>query len=205
MPLSIRSGLCQFLPIKHRKLIFPQIRLSSTEVNKFDADYLNQNEANYAQLSPISQLNKTVIQYPNVKCYVHGDITRTWKEVDQRIKRFASALTFLGVMKNDVVSIIAPNSPSIFEAHFAVPATGAVLHSINTRSDPRTIAFQLKHAETKFLFVDTEYLSVIESALALMEDPQSISFVQICDDPTYPTSGILFIFLILCFSFINLI
>lgn len=157
--------------------------------NKFDAEYLGKNGANYAQLSPISQLKKTVHQYPNVVCYVHSEISRTWIEVDQRIKRFASVLTKMGIAKNDVVSIIAPNSPSIFEAHFAVPSTGAVLHSLNTRSDARTIAFQLQHAETKLLFVDTEYASVVESALAMMDNPQKIPIVQIFDDLKYPITG----------------
>jgi fatty-acyl-CoA synthase len=159
-------------------------------VNKFDAEYLGKNEANFAQLSPVSQLKKTVNHYPNVVCYVHSEISRTWIEVDGRIKRLASALTKMGIAKNDVVSIIAPNSPSIFEAHFAVPSTGAVLHSLNTRSDARTIAFQLQHAETKLLLVDTEYVSVVESALAMMDNPQKIQIVEIFDDVKYPITGI---------------
>jgi fatty-acyl-CoA synthase len=158
-------------------------------VNKFDAEYLGKSGANFAQLSPVSQLKKTVNQYPNVVCYVHSEISRTWIEVDERIKRFASVLTNLGIAKNDVVSIIAPNSPSIFEAHFAVPSTGAVLHSLNTRSDARTIAFQLQHAETKLLLVDTEYVAVVESALKMMDNPQKIKIVQIFDDVKYPITG----------------
>lgn len=175
---------CKFLYSTRRELS-KVVRIGS----KFDAEYLGKNGANFAQLSPISQLKKTVNQYPNVVCYVHSEISRTWIEVDQRIKRFASVLTKMGIAKNDVVSIIAPNSPSIFEAHFAVPSTGAVLHSLNTRSDSRTIAFQLQHAETKLLFVDTEYASVVESALAMMENPQKIQIVQIFDDGKYPITG----------------
>lgn len=171
------------------KFLHTTRRVISKAANKFDADYLGKNGANYAQLSPVSQLKKTVNQYPSVVCYVHSEISRTWIEVDQRIKRFASVLTDMGITKNDVVSIIAPNSPSIFEAHFAVPSTGAVLHSLNTRSDARTIAFQLQHAETKVLLVDTEYASVVESALAMMENPQKILIVQILDDLKYPLTG----------------
>ena len=164
-------------------------RFFSRQANKFDADYLGKNTANYTQLSPVSQLKKTVHQYPNVACYVHGDITRSWIQVDKRIKRLASALVLLGITKSDVVSIIAPNSPSIFEAHFAVPSTGAILHSLNTRSDAKTIAFQLEHAETKLLLVDTEHAAVVKSALAMMGDSHSISIIQIHDDPLYPMSG----------------
>jgi fatty-acyl-CoA synthase len=86
------------------------------------------------------------------------------------VRKFASALKTLNVGKNDVVSIIAPNSPSIFEAHFAVPATGAVLHSMNTRSDAHVIAFQMKHAKTKVLLVDSDHRQVVADALKLLED-----------------------------------
>lgn len=164
-------------------------RFFSRKASKFDAEYLRKNIANYTQLSPVSQLKKTVHQYPNVACYVHRGITRSWIQVDKRIRRLASALTLLGITKNDVVSIIAPNSPSIFEAHFAVPSTGAILHSLNTRSDAKTIAFQLEHAETKFLLVDTEHTAVVRSALAMMGNSHSISIIQIHDDPLYPLSG----------------
>lgn len=171
------------------RLLSFTMRHFAQQINKFDAEYLGKNNANYTQLSPVSQLKKTVHQYPNVACYVHNNVIRSWIQVDRRIKRLASALALLGITKSDVVSIIAPNSPSIFEAHFAVPSTGAVLHSLNTRSDAKTIAFQLEHAETKLLLVDTEYAAVVESALALMNNSQKIKIVQILDDPLYPTSG----------------
>ena len=45
----------------------------------------------------------------------------------------------------------------MLEAHYGVPMTGAVLHSINTRLDPPVIAFMLDHADTKVLIVDTEF------------------------------------------------
>lgn len=196
---TFQSGMKSLLPMKFRMQMM-MTRLSSQVPNKFDAEYLNRNQANYSQLSPISQLNKTVQQYPNVTCYVHGDLSRSWREVDCRIKRFASAISTLGIAKNDVVSIIAPNAPAIFEAHFAVPATGAVLHSLNTRSDAKTIAFQLKHAETKILFVDTEYSEIVQNALALMDGSQNITVVEILDDPKYAFSGEL----LLMFSFLRI-
>jgi fatty-acyl-CoA synthase len=159
--------------------------------NQFLARFLEKRQANYTQLSPISQLKNTLFQYPNVICYVHGDISRTWSQVGERVKRFAGALESSGIRKNDVVSIIAPNSPSIFEAHFAVPSTGAVLHSINTRSDPTTIAFQLRHAQSKVLIVDSEHTEVIKSALDILasEDKpltSKMKIIQVFDDPEFP-------------------
>ena len=161
----------------------------------FDARYLEKNKANYTPLSPLSLLKKTVQHYPNVLCYVHGSIQRSWKEVDHRVKQFASALEIsLNVKKNDVVSIIAPNVISIFEANFAVPSTGAVLHSINIRSDAETISFQLHHAKTKVLIVDTEFSPVIRTALDLVAKidenlANDMVIIEVFDDPAFGKCG----------------
>ena len=59
------------------------------------------------------------------------------------------------------------NTPAMLEAHYGVPMTGAVLHSINTRLDATAVAFMLDHADTKVLITDTEFGAVIKEALKL--------------------------------------
>ena len=46
------------------------------------------------------------------------------------------------------------NVPEMLELHFAVPMTGAVLNTINTRLDAKTIATILDHGESQMLFVE---------------------------------------------------
>ena len=177
------------------KLFLPIQSFRQRHATLFDARYLEKNKANYTPLSPLSLLKKTVSHYPNVKCYVHGSIQRSWKEVDHRIKQFASALEVtLNVKRNDVVSIIAPNVISIFEANFAVPSTGAVLHSINIRADAETIAFQLHHARSKVVIVDTEFSPVIRLALDLVAKmdqnfANDMVVVEVFDDPAFGTNN----------------
>ncbi len=43
----------------------------------------------------------------------------------------AAGLVRLGVKPGDVVSVLAPNTAEMFEAHFAVAMAGAVLNTIN--------------------------------------------------------------------------
>ena len=62
-----------------------------------------------------------------------------------------------------------PNTPPMLEAHYGVPMTGAVLHSMNTRLDAQIIAFQLDHAETKILITDREFAPTVKEALAIAE------------------------------------
>ena len=45
----------------------------------------------------------------------------------------------------------------MYEAHFGVPMTGAVLNTLNTRLDAEAIAFQLAHGEAKVLITDREF------------------------------------------------
>lgn len=74
------------------------------------------------------------------------------------------------------------NTPPMLEAHFGVPMTKAVLHSLNTRLDAAVIAFQLDHAETKVLIVDREFSGVVKQALELARvKPLVIDY----DDPEY--------------------
>jgi fatty-acyl-CoA synthase len=75
------------------------------------------------------------------------------------------------------------NTPPMLDAHFGVPMTGAVLHSINTRLDPATIAFQLDHCQSKLLIVDREFSELASAALSQSSvQPILIDF----DDPQYP-------------------
>eukprot|EP01041_Mallomonas_annulata_P014026 gene14026-29862_t len=127
--------------------------------------FLSKRAANYVPLSPLSFLKHTANHYPTAIAYVHGNISRTWGEVYNRINLFSDLLCSYGIEYGDVVSIIAPNTISIFEAHFAVPGAGAVLHSINIRQDISTISYQLQHAKSKLIIVDMEYKSLIENAL----------------------------------------
>ncbi len=44
----------------------------------------------------------------------------------------------------------------MFEAHYAVPMSGAVLNTINTRLDANTVGYIIDHAESKLFIVDRE-------------------------------------------------
>ena len=83
--------------------------------------------------------------------------------------RLASALAQRGIGPGDTVSVMLANTPPMLEAHYGVPMTGAVLHSINTRLDAAIVAFQLDHAEAKVVICDREFAPVMREALAQRE------------------------------------
>ena len=138
-----------------------------TAVNQYETD-LDQNAANYVPLTPLSFLPRSAATFPDRVAVVHGDRRYTWAEVYQRSCRLASALSHLGIRRGDTVSVMATNTPPMYEAHFGVPMSGAVLNALNYRLDSAAIAFILEHAEAKVLLTDTEFAPTIEKALATL-------------------------------------
>ena len=127
---------------------------------------LDKNDANFVPLTPLSFLERAKDIYPNYEALVYESRSYTWTEVYKRCTKFASALEKIGIGEGDTVSVMAFNTPEIFEAHYSVPMTGAVLNTINSRVDAKTVAYILEHSEAKVLIVDRQLHSVIEKALS---------------------------------------
>jgi len=140
----------------------------SQRTSPYDAD-LGKNAANYVPLSPLTFLTRAASVYPRHTSVIHGAERYSWAESAARCRRLASALARRGVGPGDTVAVMAPNIPALFEAHFGVPMTGAVLNALNIRLDAETIAFILQHGEAKVLLTDTEFAPVIGTALKLLD------------------------------------
>ncbi|MDC0630341.1 acyl-CoA synthetase [bacterium] len=128
---------------------------------------LDRNPANFQPLTPLTFLERAASVYPNHTAIVHGKLRRNYSDFYSRSRQLASALSKQGIARGDTVSVILSNTPAMLEAHYGVPMCGAVLHSINTRLDPDTIAYQLDHANSKALIVDREFLKTAKTSLEL--------------------------------------
>ncbi|PSL22123.1 AMP-binding protein [Shimia abyssi] len=134
-----------------------------------DESGLEKCAANYVPLTPLSGLMRAREVYPDHLAMVYGAHRKTYREYHERVTRLASGLAGLGVAPGDVVSTLLPNVPAAGEAHFGVPACGAVLNSINIRLDVHTVAYIFDHGEAKVVLVDTEFLPLAEAACDAME------------------------------------
>lgn len=81
----------------------------------------------------------------------------------------------------------------MYEMHFGVPMTGAVLNPINTRLNAKTIAIILRHAQPKILFVDHEFAPLTQEVLQLLPFDNSqphplIIFINEIDSTRKPSS-----------------
>jgi len=147
---------------------------------------LDQNPANYQPLTPLTLLERAASTFPDHTAIIHGSLRRSYSEFYTRARKLASALAQNGVGTGDTVSVMLANTPAMLEAHYGVPMTGAVLHSMNTRLDAAVIAFQLDHSECKLLITDREFAPTIKEALELCSvKPHVIDY----DDPEYDGEG----------------
>ena len=134
----------------------------------YDHD-LSQRQANYQPLTPLTFLERAATVFPDHIAVIYADLQLSYRDFYRRCRQLASVLGCRGIGRGDTVSVMLANTPAMLEAHYAVPMCGAVLHSINTRLDAAVIAFQLDHAESQVLIVDSEFSEVAGAALAVTQ------------------------------------
>ena len=85
-----------------------------------------------------------------------GDDARreTYAEVGARAAQLAHALSDLGVSGDERVATFMFNSAEHLEAYLAVPARGAVLHTLNLRLPAHQLAWIIDHAEDRVIIAD---------------------------------------------------
>lgn len=137
-----------------------------------DETGLDKTAANFVPLTPLSHLARAAQVFPNQTALIYGDRQFDYAEYHRRVSQLASAVAAAGVQPGDVVATVLPNIIAQVEAHFGVPAAGAVLNTINTRLDVGTVAYILDHGGAKLALVDTQFLPVVKQALAEMTGPK---------------------------------
>jgi|TARA_B100000768_G_scaffold30365_1_gene28806 fatty-acyl-CoA synthase len=125
---------------------------------------LEKTKANYVPLTPLSHLKRASVAFPNRLALSYGTKKYNYLQYHKRVTLLASSLTARGINPGDVVATILPNIPAQVEAHFGIPAAGAVINTINTRLDVKTVSYIFDHGEAKIVLVDTQFLSLAKQA-----------------------------------------
>ncbi|OOY09209.1 AMP-binding protein [Thioclava sp. F36-7] len=136
--------------------------------------------ANYAPLTPLSHLNRALEVFPERPAVIYGSRSYSYVDYHARVSQLASALKARGVKPGDVVATLLPNTLPQIEAHFGVPACGAVLNAINTRLDVDTVAYIFEHGGAKIVLCDVAFLPVAEEAVKKMKGPAP-QIVEVAD------------------------
>ncbi|MEM9578029.1 MAG: AMP-binding protein [Pseudomonadota bacterium] len=149
-----------------------------------DETGLDKNAANHVPLTPLSHLRRAAEVFRTHDAVVYGGIRHSYETHFARCSQLASALAQRGIEPGQVVATVLPNIPAQVEAHFGVPACGAVLNTINTRLDVDTVNYIFEHGEARVVLVDTQFLDLVEAACQGLQSPPQI--IEVPD----PVAGI---------------
>jgi len=154
-----------------------------------DESGLGKCAANYVPLTPLSHLRRAAKVFSDREAVVYGNRRFSYREYYERATRLASALQKLGVKPGDVVATLIPNLPAQAEAHFGVPACGAILNTINTRLEVDTVSYIFDHGGARVVLVDPQFLSLAVAACDAMDGPAP-TIIEISDEQAdLPASG----------------
>jgi fatty-acyl-CoA synthase len=101
----------------------------------------------------------TLVEDGVVQRASHADIT-------ERVDRLARVLERLGVQQGDRVGTFAWNNQRHLELYFAIPCSGAVLHTLNIRLFAEQLRYIINHAEDRVIFVDDSLVPLLEPLVA---------------------------------------
>lgn len=110
----------------------------------------------------------------------------TYGDAFARAGQLANVLQRLGAKPGDRIGTLAWNDHRHFELYYATSCSGLVCHTINPRLFSEQIAYIIKHAEDRWLFVDPAFVPMLESladSLACVK-----GFVILCDQARMPTT-----------------
>jgi fatty-acyl-CoA synthase len=140
-------------------------------------------------------LIKNLLLFPTVdnpdQEIVYRDLYRgTYRALRERVGRLANLLTGLGVSPGQTVAVMDWDSHRYLELFFAVPMVGAVLHTINVRLSPEQVLYTIDHAEDDVLFVNSEFLSVLDQIRGRIDKVRT--YILISDDGAPRSSTVQF-------------
>ncbi|MCM3707187.1 MULTISPECIES: long-chain fatty acid--CoA ligase [Cytobacillus] len=118
-----------------------------------------------------------------------GGIQRlSYKEIAERTRKLAESLQKMGVERGDKVGTLAWNHHRHLEAYFAIPCSGAVLHTINIRLSPQHIIYIINHAEDKVLLIDPDIVPLIEKVKDKLKTVKA--FIIMTDEEELPETSL---------------
>lgn len=94
-----------------------------------------------------------------------GTTTTSFRDLGRRVARLAGALRRLGVTGDQRVATFQWNNTEHVEAYLAIPAMGAVLHTLNIRLFPDQLVYTANHAEDEVVIVDASLVDQLAKVL----------------------------------------
>jgi acyl-CoA synthetase (AMP-forming)/AMP-acid ligase II len=110
-----------------------------------------------------SVLTEAARKHPEHTAIVYGELRRSYRALNERANRLASALRRSGLGRGDRVAILQRNCPELVETLFASFKAGAVAVPINSRLHPREYQYVIDHSGAKVVVITQEFREGIAS------------------------------------------
>ena len=129
---------------------------------------------------------------PDTEIVSDGLTRYRYRDLETRLQRLGAGLASHGIGAGSVVAVMDWDTHRYFEAFFAVPMLGAVLHTVNVRLAPAQIAYTIDHAEDDVIMVHADFLPLLEQVMPLVT--RKVGFILLRDDADQrPETGFSFI------------
>lgn len=94
---------------------------------------------------------------PDKQAYVFGELSYTYRELNEVANALSAGLYALGVRKGDRIAVSLPNCPEFIFSYFAIAKLGAVVVPLNTMLTDREVSYILNNAEVSLAIVSGEF------------------------------------------------
>ncbi|MCK5875112.1 MAG: fatty acid--CoA ligase [Alcanivoracaceae bacterium] len=130
-----------------------------------------------------SILEAGVRSAPDQEIVYAGKLRMTYRDLGERVRRLAEALSNLGVKPGDTVAVMDWDSHRYLECFFAIPMMGAVLHTVNVRLSSEQILYTINHAKDDVILVNREFLPILDAIKDRIEPVKKYVLLDDGDGP----------------------
>lgn len=130
----------------------------------------------YETITLPAALERTVVNFPDTTALIMMGRRINYKELDELVNRFATALADLGIQKGDKVALLLPNIPQVVIAAYAVFRLGAVVVMNNPLYTENELEHQLNDSDSKMVIA----LDLLVPRLHKLKEKTGIETVIAC-------------------------
>ena len=113
-------------------------------------------------LTPLRFLERAQRLYGEKTGVICGAERLTFARLFERCRRLAGALIGMGLKPGERVALLSYNCHRLLEAYYGILQAKGVLLPLNIRLAPPEIAFILKDSDARVLFLDPDFLPLVE-------------------------------------------
>jgi fatty-acyl-CoA synthase len=112
-------------------------------------------------LTPVRCLTRAADLFAEKVGVVCGEKRFTYRQMDERCRRLASALSRAGVQPGDRVAYLSYNTHQLLEGYYGAPVIRAIVMPLNVRLTRPELTAIVAHAAPKVLFYEPEFAPTV--------------------------------------------